>query len=137
MTSALAPILAAGAVIVAAAQTPAPAKPSSPPDGSTVTVTGCLARAEPSGSFVLNKVRWDSTTAAPKDQGGHHQGQQPAPPPLTTPSTPTTAPAPSAAKQTADEALQRAIKPTSGDSLRLVGDTAKLKLAEHAGHTIT
>jgi len=140
MRSALPPILAVAAVIATAAQTPPPAsKPASPPDGSTVTVTGCLARVDTSSAFVLNKVRWDSTSAPAAKQGGHHE-PQPAPatpPPLTTPSTPPTAPAPSAAKQTADEALQRAMKPASSESLRLAGDVTKLKLADHAGHTIT
>jgi hypothetical protein len=138
MRSALASMLAVGAVISAAAQTPVPAaQPAAPPDGSTVTVTGCLSKPDASDVFVLNKVRWDSTAAADGNQGGHHDQKPAAPPRLTTPSTPSTAPAPSAAKETADESLQRATTAASAERLRLAGDAKRLKLADHAGHTIT
>jgi hypothetical protein len=56
---------------------------------------------------------------------------------MTTPTTPSTAPAESAAKQTADEALQRAAKAPPRESLRLAGAASQVKLADHVGHTIT
>ena len=56
---------------------------------------------------------------------------------MTTPTTPSTAPAESAAKKTADDALQRAGKAPTGEKLRIAGNAAQLKLADHVGHTIT
>ena len=127
-------------VAAAAAQSPDTSKPAAPPDGSTVTVTGCLAKGDAANTFVLTNVRWDSTNT-PTAQGAHHNHQAPATaapsqPPLTTPSTPPTAPAPSAAKKTADAAMQKAANP-SRDSLRLAGAATQLKLSDHVGHTIT
>ena len=141
MRRALTALLLAAASTSVAAQT-SPATPSSqaPPDGSTVTVTGCLTRDE-ANAFVLTSVTWDSTgSSAP---AGHHDHQQqpPAPstPPMTTPTTPSTAPADSAAKKTADDALQRANenKTASTGKLRIAGNATQLKLADHVGHTIT
>jgi hypothetical protein len=135
-------LIAAASASLAAQASTAAAKPSSqsPPDGSTVTVTGCLAKGESPSAFVLTSVRWDSTGAS-SGQAAHHEHQQPptpsTPPPMTTPTTPSTAPADSAAKKTADEALQRASKAPGNDKLRLAGNTTQLKLADHVGHTLT
>jgi hypothetical protein len=53
-----------------AAQSSAPAtKLQSPPDGSTVTVTGCLTRGEPAGSFILANVGPPAAKAAAKPAG--------------------------------------------------------------------
>jgi hypothetical protein len=132
-------LIAAGSTSLAA-QAPT-TKPSSqsPADGSTVTVTGCLAKGDGTNAFVLTGVRWDSTSAPASGQAGHHQ-QTPTPattPPMTTPTTPSTAPADSAAKQTADDALQRAQKGAGSEKLRIAGNIVQLKLADHLGHTIT
>ena len=140
MRSALTSLLADVVVAAAAAQSPETSKPTAPPDGSTVTVSGCLAKGDAANTFVLNNVRWDSSNT-PTAQGAHHNHQapataSPAQPPLTTPSTPPTAPAPSAAKKTADDAMQKAARP-SGESLRLAGAATQLKLSDHVGHTIT
>jgi hypothetical protein len=143
MRRAFTALLIAAASTSLAAQTSNAARPTSqaPADGSTVTVTGCLAKGDSANTFVLTNVRWDSTGAATRGQAGHHQQQPPAPstPPMTTPTTPSTAPADSAAKKTADEALQRAAtdKAANTESLRIAGNTAQLKLADHVGHTIT
>ena len=138
-------LLIAAASSSLAAQAPTTAKPSAqaPADGTTVTVTGCLGKGAAANTFVLANVRWDSTGSAPSGQAGHHDHQQPpastAPPPMTTPTTPSTAPADSAAKKTADSALQRANagEAAGGETLRLAGNTAQLKLADHVGHTVT
>jgi len=142
MRRAFTALLIAAASTSFAAQTATTAKPSSqaPADGSTVTVTGCLAKGDGANAFVLNNVRWDSTSPA-SGQAGHHDQQQPpapsTPPPMTTPTTPSTAPADSAAKKTADDALQRAQRGASAEKLRIAGNVAQLKLADHVGHTIT
>ena len=141
MGSALTGLLIAAASLAFAAQSTPPSKVQSPPDGSTVTVTGCLAKGEPPGSFVLTGVHFDSVNTPTASQGQHHdQKQTPAPstpPPMTTPTTPSTAPAESAAKKTADEALQRASQPPPRESVRLAGAASQLKLSDHVGHTIT
>jgi hypothetical protein len=139
MRRALTALLLAAASASLAAQT-STAKPSSPspPDGSTVTVTGCLTR-DAANAFVLTGVKWDSI-GSPAPAGHHDHQQTPAPstqPSMTTPSTPSTAPADSAAKKTADEALQRAPQAPATDQLRVAGNAAQLKLADHVGHTIT
>ena len=142
MGSALTVLLIAAASTALAAQSSAPpTKIQSPPDGSTVTVTGCLAKSATAGGFVLNNVHFASTNTPTTSQGQHHDQKQPptpsTPPPMTTPSTPSTAPAESAAKKTADEALQRAVKAPPRERLRLAGAASQLKLADHVGHTIT
>ena len=141
MGSALTGLLIAAASTVFAAQSTPPSKVQSPPDGSTVTVTGCLAKGEPSGSFILTSVHFDSVNTPTASQGQHHDQKQPpvpsTPPSMTTPTTPSTAPAESAAKKTADEALQRASQAPPRESLRLAGAASQLKLSDHVGHTIT
>ena len=134
-------LIAAASTMLAAQSSAPPARLQSPPDGSTVTVTGCLAKGEPAGSFILTKVHFDSTNTPSTSQGQHHDQKQPpapsTPPTMTTPTTPSTAPAESAAKKTADEALQRAASAPPSESLRLAGSASQLKLADHVGHTIT
>ena len=134
-------LIAAASTALAAQSSTPPTKLQSPPDGSTVTVTGCLTKGEPAGSFILTNVHFDSTNTPTASQGQHHDQKQPptpsTPPPMTTPTTPSTAPAESAAKKTADEALQRAGKAPPRESLRLAGAASQLKLADHVGHTIT
>ena len=140
MGSALTALLIAASTALAAQSSAPPTKLQSPPDGSTVTVTGCLTKGEPAGSFILTNVHFDSINT-PKGAQGHQNQKQPptpsAPPPMTTPTTPSTAPAESAAKKTADEALQRATKAPPRESLRLAGSASQLKLSDHVGHTIT
>jgi hypothetical protein len=72
MKYALAAVAIATMVPVAAAQHNHGATlAAAPPDGSAVTVTGCLARGPAAGTFVLNNVTWQSantptgTAAAP------------------------------------------------------------------------
>ena len=95
-----------------------PAQPSSPPDGSTVTVTGCLAKGETSGSFLLTGVRWDSTNTPTAKPGAHHAEA-------------------SATAAGASDAPQQVAAPQARESLRLAGAAARLKLDAHLGHTIT
>jgi hypothetical protein len=52
-----------------AAQSSAPATKLQSPDGSTVTVTGCLTRGEPAGSFILANVGPPAAKAAAKPAG--------------------------------------------------------------------
>ena len=141
MGPALTALLIALSTVPAARSSAPPAKLQSPPDGSTVTVTGCLANGEPAGSFILTNVHFDSPTTPTTSQDQQNdQKQAPAPsapPPMTTPTTPSTAPAESAAKKTADDALQRAAKAPPRESLRLAGSASQLKLSDHVGHTIT
>ena len=62
-------VLLIAASTALAAQSAAPlAKHQSPPDGSTVTVTGCLANGEPAGSFILTNVHFDSPTTPTTSQ---------------------------------------------------------------------
>ena len=104
------------AVLAQSATSPAP--PSSPPDGSTVTVTGCLAKGETAGSFMLTGVRWDSTNAPTAKPGGHH--------------------ADTTGKGASEsDAGGKLAVPQSRESLRLAGAAARLKLDAHLGHTIT
>ena len=114
MTPALAFLLSAALAQGAAA----PAQPASPPEGSTVTVTGCLAKGDAPGSFMLNGVRWDSTNTPTGKQGAHHDEGTAKPP----------APA---------DARQQAANPPVRESLRLAGAATRLKLDAHIGHTIT
>ena len=93
------------------------AQPASPPDGSTVTVTGCLAKGDAPGSFVLNAVHWDSTNTPTGKPGAHHED-------TAKPSAPA-------------EARQQAAVPPVRESLRLAGAATRLKLDAHLGHTIT
>ena len=141
MGPALTALLIAASAALAAQSAAPPAKRQSPPDGSTVTVTGCLTQGEPAGAFILTSVHFDSINTPPTGQGQHHDQKQPptpsAPPPMTTPTTPSTAPAESAAKKTADEALQRATTAPQRESLRLAGAASQSKLSDHVGHTIT
>ena len=97
---------------------PSPSQPSSPPDGSTVTVTGCLAKGEAAGSFTLTGVRWDSTNTPSAKPGGHHADA-------------------SAKAATASDSPQPVTAPQARESLRLAGAAARLKLDAHLGHTIT
>jgi hypothetical protein len=141
MGPALTALLIAASTALAAQSVAPPTKLQSPPDGSTVTVTGCLTKGEPAGSFILTNVHFDSVNTPTTGQGQHHDQKQPpapsAPPPMTTPTTPSTAPAESAAKKTADDALQRATTAPPRESLRLAGAASQLKLSDHVGHTIT
>ena len=133
-------LIAAASTALAAQSSAPPTKIQSPPDGSTVTVTGCLAKSEQAGTFILRSVHFDSTNTPSTSQGQHHDQKQPptpSSPPMTTATTPSTAPGESAAKETADEALQRAAKAPPRESLRLAGAASQLKLANHVGHTIT
>ena len=114
MTPALAFLLSAAL----AQGPPAPAQPASPPDGSTVTVTGCLAKGDAPGSFVLNGVRWDSTNTPAGKQGSHHDEG------TAKPSAPT-------------DARGQAAGPPVPERLRLAGAATRLKLDAHIGHTIT
>ena len=54
-------LIAAASTALAAQSSTPPTKLQSPPDGSTVTVTGCLTKGEPAGSFILTNVHFDST----------------------------------------------------------------------------
>jgi len=134
-------LIAAASTALAAQSSGAPTKVQSPPDGSTVTVTGCLAKGASAGAFILTNVQFDSTNTPTTSQGQHHDQKQPpapsTPPAMTTPTTPSTAPAKSAAKKTADEALQRAGTAPAPESLRLAGAASQLKLADSVGHRIT
>src|SRR5215203_3906597 len=69
-------IAAASTTLVAQSSAP-PTKLQSPPDGSTVTVTGCLTKGEPAGSFILTNVHFDSTNTPTTAQGQHHDQKQP------------------------------------------------------------
>jgi hypothetical protein len=80
---------------------------AAPPDGSTVTVTGCLARGPAANTFVLQKVAWQSSNV-PSAQAG----QPPAPAPSSN-------------------------VPPAPENLRLAGAAATLKLDAHVGHTIS
>ena len=111
MTPALAFLLSAALAQGAAA----PAQPASPADGSTITVTGCLAKGDAPGSFMLNGVRWDSTNTPSGKQGAHHDDA-------------TAKPA---------DARQPAANAQVRESLRLAGAATRLKLDAHVGHTIT
>jgi len=81
---------------------------AAPPDGSTVTVTGCLARGPAANTFVLQKVAWQSANV-PSGQAG--QAPAPAAPPSST--------------------------PPASETLRLAGAASTLKLDAHVGHTIS
>ena len=61
MGPALTVLSIAAASTARAAQSSALRQSSSPPDGSTVTVTGCLTKGEPPGAFDLTNVHFDST----------------------------------------------------------------------------
>ena len=107
----------------AAAQPPATAsqtRPAPPPDGSTVTVTGCLGKGDAPGSFVLNNVQWKVAGAPAKSASAHHEGTSQGEPPK----------APATATSAAG-----AVVP--GETLRLAGAAAKLKIDAHLGHTIS
>ncbi len=84
-----------------------------PPDGSSVTVTGCLARGDAAKTFVLKNVTWQSTNVPPAQASGHAHGAAP----------PAGAPAANAA--------------APGETLRLGGAASTLKLDAHVGHTIS
>jgi hypothetical protein len=82
---------------------------ASPPDGSAVTVSGCLARGAAPKTFVLKSVAWQSVN------------------------TPTAKPA----GEAAPSAASGAAAPATAESLRLAGAASTLKLDAHVGHTIT
>jgi hypothetical protein len=76
MGSALTGLSIAASIALAAQSTP-PSKIQSPPDGSTVTVTGCLAKGEPAGSFILTRVHFDSVNTPTPGKGQPHDQPQP------------------------------------------------------------
>ena len=76
MGPALTALLIAASTALAAQSAAPPTKLQSPPDGSTVTVTGCLTKGEPAGSFILTSVHFDSANAH-DGQGQHHDQKQP------------------------------------------------------------
>jgi hypothetical protein len=101
--------------------TPAQTQPAPPPDGTTVTVTGCLRTGDTPGSFVLTNVKWHSTNGPSKDAAAHHDTT----PQRDRPTTPATA------------ATAERDQPNPGETLRLAGAASKLKLDAHVGHTVT
>jgi hypothetical protein len=105
--------IAVAAALTASAQTHAHGTPqvAPPPDGSSVTATGCLARGDAAKTFVLKNVTWQSTNVPSAQASGHAHG---APPPAGAPA----ANAP-------------------GETLRLGGAASTLKLDAHVGHTIS
>jgi hypothetical protein len=109
------PILLAAAIAPLAAspqtRSQGAGQPSGVPDGSTVTVTGCLARGTAPKTFVLEKVAWQSTNVPSASQAAHHQA------------------APAA----------KSPQPAAGgpETLRLAGAAATLKLDALVGHTIS
>jgi len=114
-------ILEAAALGGQAPATPAQTQPS-PPDGGTVTATGCLRGGDEAGSFVLEKVTWaPATSGSPAGPAAHHDAS----PQRDRPTTPATA-----------AAGQRDV-PASGETIRLAGAATKLKLGDHVGHTVT
>jgi len=60
MGPALTALLIAASTALAAQSAAPPTTLQTPPDGSTVTVTGCLTKGEPAGSFILTNVHFDS-----------------------------------------------------------------------------
>ena len=73
MGPALTVLLIAASTALAAQSAAPPARHQSPPDGSTVTVTGCLTKSEPAGSFILTSVHFDSGNTPTTSQGQHHE----------------------------------------------------------------
>lgn len=97
-------------------------QPAPPPDGSTVTATGCLRAGQETGTFVLEKITWSpASSASPADSAAHHDAS----PQRDRPTAPATA------------ASGPRDLPAAGQSLRLAGAPSKLKLSEHVGHTVT
>jgi hypothetical protein len=92
---------------VAAQHNHGAAQAAAPPDGSTVTVTGCLARGPAANTFVLQKVAWQSSNA------------------------------PSTAAGQAPAAAPSSDVPPAPENLRLAGAAATLKMDAHVGHTIS
>ena len=68
MGPALTALLIALSTVPAAQSSAPPAKLQSPPDGSTVTATGCLTKGEPAGSFILTSVHFDSVNTPTTSQ---------------------------------------------------------------------
>ena len=67
MRLALAQLLVAiAAPLVLSAQNQAPRNGQGPDEGTTTTVTGCLARGVEPKTFVLNNVAWQSPNGSPK-----------------------------------------------------------------------
>jgi hypothetical protein len=114
MRHALAALAIAIVAPLTASQTPAhgTSQGAPPPDGSSVTATGCLARGEAAKTFVLKNVTWQSTNVPSAQASGHAHG--------------TPAPAGAPAANTAP-----------GETLRLDGAASTLKLDAHVGHTIS
>jgi hypothetical protein len=107
-------------VVGLAAQVPstdAPAPATASPEGTTVTATGCLRAGPQTGMFVLANAKWDGRSAEPS-QTGHHGATK-------------DRPAANLPGTTGSEA------PAGRGTLRLAGATARLKLNEHVGHTVT
>jgi hypothetical protein len=109
MTYVLALLLVIAAPRAAAVQAPGEKTPRA---GSTVTVTGCLAAGEQPGTFLLTSVKWEARPTGAKTTADH-QG----------PESTATKTAPAEAKST--------------ETLRLAGLTARPRLSEHVGHTVT
>lgn len=115
-------VLVLGAAICAAQApaTPAQTQPTPPPDGSTRTVTGCLRAGDEPGTYELTNLRWSATSPS-KDPASHHDSS----PQRDRPTTPATA------------ATGTRETPPAGETLRLAGAAASLKIDQHVGHTVT
>jgi hypothetical protein len=110
-------VLGVGGLAAQAPSTGAPAPATAPPEGTTVTATGCLRAGPQTGMFVLANAKWDVRSAEPS-QTGHHGVPK---------DRPAANPPGTAGSGT----------PSAGETLRLAGATARLKLNEHVGHTVT
>ena len=117
-------ILSGFAVAALTAQAPAvPAQtPPAPPDGSTVTVTGCLRAGEQPDTYVLERIIWnESASGTARDPAAHHDTT----PQRDRPTTPATA------------ATGQRDTPAAGETLRLAGAAARVKIGDHVNHTVT
>jgi len=114
-------LMAATASVGQPGSTVAQTQGAAPPEGSIVTVTGCVRAGDQSDVFVLTNIRWEPNKAPKQDVAGHHDSN----PQRNRPATPKT----SATGQTDT--------PAPRDRLRLAGAAARLEVNEHLGHTVS